>query len=143
MCRSPLALTVMSMRECRARRSSMWSRKPMPVAICDAPVPSRSTATSTSVSLVVRLTEPFRIGVACIAPGNEWRAPCNRRAGDPLLRPPHVLEIELGMENLECVEIELAVERPLDVGGAAETMLLAGKQQEADRDLPAAQGLDH
>ena len=33
MCRSPLALTVMSMREWRASRSSMWSKKPMPVAI--------------------------------------------------------------------------------------------------------------
>src|SRR5579862_6541885 len=60
-CRSPLALTVMSMREWRAKRSSMWSRKPMPVAIEDAPVPSRSIATSTSVSLVVRLTEPLRM----------------------------------------------------------------------------------
>ena len=43
MCRSPLALTVMSMREWRASRSSMWSRKPMPVATCERPGPSRST----------------------------------------------------------------------------------------------------
>src|SRR6516164_2255710 len=33
MCRSPLALTVRSMREWRAKSSSMWSRKPMPVEI--------------------------------------------------------------------------------------------------------------
>src|SRR5689334_13407263 len=39
----------------------MWSKKPMPVAICDAPVPSRFTATSTSVSLVFRCTAPLRI----------------------------------------------------------------------------------
>ena len=65
MCRSPLALTVMSMREWRASRSSMWSRKPMPVAIVDAPVPSRSTATSMSVSLVLRLT---RAPCACADP---------------------------------------------------------------------------
>ena len=34
----------------------MWSKKPMPVAMFDSAVPSRSTATSTSVSLVTRLT---------------------------------------------------------------------------------------
>src|SRR5262244_1807891 len=61
MCRSPLALTVRSMREWRARRSSIWSRKPMPVAIDDVPLPSRSTATSTSVSLVARLTLALRM----------------------------------------------------------------------------------
>src|SRR6266851_288970 len=61
MCRSPFAFTVMSMRAWRASRSSMWSRKPMPVEIDDAPVPSRSIATSMSVSLVVRLTEPLRM----------------------------------------------------------------------------------
>src|SRR4051812_44320571 len=32
----------------------------MPVATLEAPLPSRSTATSISVSLVVRLTEPVR-----------------------------------------------------------------------------------
>src|SRR5258706_14731373 len=37
----------------------------MPVEIADAPVPSRSIATSTSVSLVVRLTEPLRMDVTC------------------------------------------------------------------------------
>src|SRR5262249_61756995 len=64
MCRSPLALTVRSMREWRSKRSSMWSRKPMPVAIDEAPVPSRSIVTSTSVSLVVRLTAPLRMNQA-------------------------------------------------------------------------------
>src|SRR5262249_5814406 len=39
----------------------MWSRKPMPVVIVDDPDPSRSIATSTSVSLVVRLIEPLRM----------------------------------------------------------------------------------
>src|SRR5580704_10633852 len=63
MCKSPLALIVRSMRECRANRSSIWSRKPMPVAIVDAPVPSRSTATSTSVSLVVRFTDALRMTI--------------------------------------------------------------------------------
>src|SRR5882757_3998807 len=52
---------VRSMREWRASRSSIWSRKPIPVEIDDAPVPSRSIATSMSVSLVVRLTEPLRM----------------------------------------------------------------------------------
>src|SRR5262249_20095132 len=61
MCRSPLALIARSMREWRASRSSMWSRKPIPVAIADVPLPSRSIATSTSVSLVVRLTTPLRM----------------------------------------------------------------------------------
>ena len=40
----------------------------MPVAIADAPLPSRSTATSTSVSLVVRLTEPLRMRFS----GSSW-----------------------------------------------------------------------
>src|SRR5450631_1348318 len=63
MCRSPLALTVMSMRECRASRSSMWSRKPMPVETCARPDPSRSTSTSTSVSLVLRFTVALRMAI--------------------------------------------------------------------------------
>src|SRR5215203_1390162 len=49
------------MREWRASRSSMWSRKPIPVDTDDVPAPSRSTATSISVSLVVRFTEPLRM----------------------------------------------------------------------------------
>src|SRR5665213_2821037 len=61
MCRSPLAFTVMSIRECRASRSSMWSKKPIPVATFEVPLPSRSTATSMSVSLVVRLTDALRL----------------------------------------------------------------------------------
>src|SRR5262249_30676750 len=43
------------------RRASIGSRKPMPVAIDDVPLPSRSTATSTSVSLVARLTLALRM----------------------------------------------------------------------------------
>src|SRR5580704_6999398 len=51
----------MSIREWRARRSSIWSRKPMPVATVETPAPSRSIATSTSVSLVARLTAALRM----------------------------------------------------------------------------------
>src|SRR6266702_8999470 len=61
MCRSPTALTVRSMREWRARRSSIWSKKPMPVAIMDTPDPSRFTVTSMSVSLVLRLIVAVRM----------------------------------------------------------------------------------
>src|SRR5689334_17168987 len=43
----------------------------MPVATEAAPVPSRSTATSTSVSLVVRLIEPLRMGEP-VASENAW-----------------------------------------------------------------------
>ena len=56
-------LDVMSIREWRASRSSMWSRKPIPVAIDGAPLPSRSTATAMSVSLVVRLTVALRMAM--------------------------------------------------------------------------------
>src|SRR5258705_7509696 len=49
------------MRECRARRSSIWSKKPMPVATLDTPEPSRFTETSISVSLVLRLIVAVRM----------------------------------------------------------------------------------
>src|SRR5438876_7188074 len=49
------------MRECRASRSSIWSKKPMPVAMLDTPVPSRLTLTSMSVSLVLRLMVAVRM----------------------------------------------------------------------------------
>ena len=53
----------------------MWSRKPIPVAIDDAPVPSRSTPTSIWVSLVARLTEPLRMnGVAFLEPPAFYQA---------------------------------------------------------------------
>ena len=60
--------TVRSMREWRARRSSMWSKKPIPVAILDAPEPSRFTVTSMSVSLVVRLIAAARPLAALTGP---------------------------------------------------------------------------
>src|SRR5882762_8742116 len=44
----------------------MWSRNPIPVAIDDTPVPSRPIATSTSVSLVARLTAPLRMETALV-----------------------------------------------------------------------------
>src|SRR2546430_16885330 len=53
----------------------------MPVAIDDAPVPSRFTATSTSVSLVFRVTAPLRIISSSI------RGPCIR--GFPAAPPRH------------------------------------------------------
>ncbi len=60
MCRSPLASTLMSNPPWRAKLSSMWSKKPMPVAIVDAPRPSRSSVTRILVSLVSRMTEAVR-----------------------------------------------------------------------------------
>src|SRR3984957_6272622 len=63
MWRSPTALTVMSMRECRANRSSIWSKKPIPVATLDTPDPSRLTVTSISVSLVLRLMVALRMDI--------------------------------------------------------------------------------
>src|ERR1700691_3322271 len=56
----------------------------MPVAIEDAPVPSRSTATSTSVSLVVRLTDALRM--LCSAAQN--RVPFIRALLIPPFRSP-------------------------------------------------------
>jgi hypothetical protein len=38
----------------------MWSKKPIPVETFDTPLPSRSTTTSMSVSLVVRLIDAVR-----------------------------------------------------------------------------------
>src|SRR5262249_23373376 len=46
-------------------------------------------------------------------------------------------------KHFERIEIELRVERALDVACLAEAVLLAGKQEIADRDLVAAQGIDH
>src|SRR5215468_7052946 len=53
----------MSMREWRASRSSIWSKKPMPVATLATPDPSRFTATSMSVSLVLRLRLAVRMRI--------------------------------------------------------------------------------
>ena len=61
MCRSPSARTVRSISEWRASWSSMWSKKPTPVLTSDLPEPSRSTATSILVSLVLRETAPLRM----------------------------------------------------------------------------------
>jgi len=60
MWRSPFASIVMSISEWRESWSSMWSKKPTPVRMVDFPVPSRSTETAISVSLVLRLTEALR-----------------------------------------------------------------------------------
>jgi len=51
---------------CLARASSMWSRKPMPVAISLAP-PSRSQVAVMSVSRVLRATVAVR-GMAAAYP---------------------------------------------------------------------------
>ena len=66
--RSPRASTSMSISEWRASRVSMWSKKPTPVEIRDAPLPSRSTRTRTSVSPVVRLRDASRLTTASGAP---------------------------------------------------------------------------
>src|SRR5688572_17109660 len=59
--RSPLACTVRSRPPWRASWSSMWSRNGMPEASLASPVPSRSTATKTWVSLVSRWTSALRM----------------------------------------------------------------------------------
>src|SRR5690349_14289159 len=51
--RSPLASTFKPRRPCRASRSSMWSRKPTPVAALASP-PSRSSESRICVSAVSR-----------------------------------------------------------------------------------------
>ena len=61
---SPLAATVMSSSEGRASWSSMWSKKPTPVAQRLAPVPSSETVTVMLVSLVSRAIVAVRIGVS-------------------------------------------------------------------------------
>ena len=47
----------------------MWSKKPMPVETLETPLPSRSTATSMSVSLVARLTDALAAAFADFAGG--------------------------------------------------------------------------
>src|SRR3954469_21092195 len=81
----------MSMREWRASRSSIWSKKPIPVATVDTPDPSRLTLTSMSVSLVLRLIVAVRIKSAPRDSGS-WRfnvlktRPFNRLMTPSLLR---------------------------------------------------------
>ena len=64
----PCTSTVRSINECRANSSSMWSRKPTPVATSDRPWPSRSRTSRMSVSRVLRTTSAVR------APGGRLRA---------------------------------------------------------------------
>src|SRR5687768_9327386 len=59
--RSPLARTARSIAPWRAIWSSMWSRKGMPDSSFDSPLPSRSSATKTWVSLVSRWTSALRM----------------------------------------------------------------------------------
>ena len=59
-CRSPRASTVRSSRPWRARASSMWSKKPIPVFTRASPLPSRFTRTWRSVSLVLRVSSAIR-----------------------------------------------------------------------------------
>src|SRR6266446_998708 len=79
------------MRECRAKRSSIWSKKPMPVATLDTPVPSRFTLTSMSVSLVLRLMVAVRMKSAS---RGRKRGSFNRLVPPSLLRDGQ-LEAEL------------------------------------------------
>src|SRR5688572_5894320 len=59
--RSPFARTVRSSPPWRASWSSMWSRNGMPDSRLASPLPSRSTATKTWVSLVSRWTSALRM----------------------------------------------------------------------------------
>src|SRR5215468_9718724 len=61
MCRSPLAVSLRSIRLWRDSWSSMWSRKPMPVATADSPLPSSATSAVIRVSLVLRSTLAARM----------------------------------------------------------------------------------
>src|ERR1051325_11308257 len=58
---SPTAVTSTSTRAWRAIVSSMWERKPTGVSMRAAPLPSRSSATCTDVSFVVRESSARRI----------------------------------------------------------------------------------
>src|SRR5688500_8513194 len=70
MCRSPLALTVMSISECLESWSSIWSKKPTPVAMSALPVPSTSSETEISVSFVLRLTFAERDAISKVLSGS-------------------------------------------------------------------------
>ena len=83
MCRSPFAVTLMSMSEWRESWSSMWSKKPTPVEKLPFPVPSRSTVTVISVSFVLRSTRAVRI--VLVAPG---RGMAPLRVGSGGTAPP-------------------------------------------------------
>src|SRR5258708_3407315 len=61
-CKSPLALTVRSMRECRARRSSIWSRNRIPVPIEDGQVSIGQTIIKANAKKVRRLGKGDVIG---------------------------------------------------------------------------------
>src|SRR5215218_9927189 len=90
-CRSPVAVTVRSMSACRAKSSSMWSRKPTPVAISAFPVPSSVRLTVTSVSAVRRLTIPARMGFIILCGVRprllSSRAPKRHRRWNPAAEP--------------------------------------------------------
>src|SRR3954470_24719425 len=79
-CRSPSTFTSRSNSPWRANSSSMWSRKPTPVAIAALPVPSRARLTETSVSAVRRLTLAARMANPC------WRSAASSKGGAE--RPP-------------------------------------------------------
>src|SRR5689334_12418017 len=63
MCKSPFATISRSNTPWRATWSSIWSRKPMPVAMLALPFPSRLSLTTICVSLVLRLTSALRMTV--------------------------------------------------------------------------------
>src|SRR5215469_2242499 len=52
-------------------------------------------------------------------------------------------ECELLIGQKSRIEVEFGIERPLDVVGAAEAVLLAVKQETEERDAPLAQCFDH
>src|SRR5690606_24477234 len=63
MWRSPVACTVRSNNPCTAKASSMWSRKPIPVATLPRPRPSKSIVMTISVSRVRRSIVATRLDI--------------------------------------------------------------------------------
>src|SRR5204862_8276744 len=59
-CKSPLASTLRSKAPCRAKSSSMWSRKPTPVCQLPWPLPSRFNSRRIWVSRVLRVIVAVR-----------------------------------------------------------------------------------
>src|SRR5205823_14012349 len=63
----------------------MWSRKPMPVEISDAPVPSSATRPLILVSLVLRSTVAIRTASSPYGTRSRPPPPFNKNGLDPLL----------------------------------------------------------
>ena len=64
-CRSPSQRSVRSNTPCRAKPSSIWSKKPTPVRQSHVPRPSRHRLSVISVSLVCRRTSAVLVCMVC------------------------------------------------------------------------------